>query len=161
MFCTAMTHLFGNPCDLDPILALAAERDVPVVEDAAQAYLATYRGKTVGTLTQIAAFSLQQTKQMTCGEGGFVLTSDEGLARRARLWADKGWSYGDSSPDHEFLGLNYRMTELQGAVALAQRNTANENADRAEAEAATAAEAKKTGWRDTQRGLAATDTRHL
>jgi perosamine synthetase len=114
------THLFGNPCDMDPILALARERGIPVVEDAAQAYLATYKGKLIGTLSELAAFSLQQTKHMTCGEGGFVLTRSDALARRARLWADKGWGYGDPSPDHEYLGLNYRMSELHGAVALAQ-----------------------------------------
>ncbi len=115
-----ITHLFGNPCDMHPIMALAKARGIPVVEDAAQAYLATYNGKLVGTIADIGAFSLQQTKQMTCGEGGFVITNSGDLARRARLWADKGWGYGDPSPDHEFLGLNYRMTELQAAVALAQ-----------------------------------------
>jgi dTDP-4-amino-4,6-dideoxygalactose transaminase len=115
-----VTHLFGNPCDMDPIIALARGRSLPVIEDAAQAYLATYGGRLIGTLTEIAAFSMQQTKHMTCGEGGFVITNDDALARRARLWADKGWGYGDESPDHDFLGLNYRMTELQAAVALAQ-----------------------------------------
>jgi perosamine synthetase len=115
-----VTHLFGNPCDMDPILALARERGVPVVEDSAQAYLATYRGALTGTLGDVAAFSLQQTKHITCGEGGFVVTRSEELARRARLWADKGWNYAPSDPDHEFLGLNYRMSELQAAVALAQ-----------------------------------------
>jgi perosamine synthetase len=115
-----VTHLFGNPCDMDPILTLARERRVAVIEDAAQAYLATYRGALTGTMGDIAAFSLQQTKHITCGEGGFVLTRSESLARRARLWADKGWDYASPDPDHEFLGLNYRMSELQGAVALAQ-----------------------------------------
>jgi perosamine synthetase len=115
-----VTHLFGNPCDMDPILALARDRGVAVIEDVAQAYLATYRGALTGTLGDIATFSLQQTKHITCGEGGFVLTGSEGLGRRARLWADKGWNYDPVDPDHEFLGLNYRMSELQGAVALAQ-----------------------------------------
>jgi perosamine synthetase len=115
-----VTHLFGNPCDMDPILTLAREWSVAVVEDAAQAYLATYRGALAGTMGEIAAFSLQQTKHITCGEGGFVLTRSEPLARRARVWADKGWNYAPVDPDHEFLGLNYRMSELQGAVALAQ-----------------------------------------
>lgn len=114
------THLFGNPCDMDPILALAAARGIPVLEDAAQAYLATYRGRLAGTMGELAAFSLQQTKHITCGEGGFVLTRSDALARRARVWADKGWNYDPVDPDHEFLGLNYRMSELQGAVALAQ-----------------------------------------
>lgn len=115
-----LTHLFGNPCDMDPILRLTGDRGIPVIEDSAQAYLATYHGRLVGTIGDIGAFSLQQTKAMTCGEGGFVITNSPELARRARLWADKGWGYEDESPDHEFLGLNYRMTELQAAVALAQ-----------------------------------------
>lgn len=115
-----VTHLFGNPCDMDPILALAAEHDIPVLEDAAQAYLSEYRGRLVGSLGAISTYSMHQVKHMTCGEGGFVLTHQESVARRARVWADKGWNYDPETPDHEFLGLNYRMSELQGAVALAQ-----------------------------------------
>jgi dTDP-4-amino-4,6-dideoxygalactose transaminase len=115
-----VTHLFGNPCDMDPILALARQRGVAVIEDASQAYLATYRGALAGTMGDIAAFSLQQTKHITCGEGGFVLTQSELLGRRARQWADKGFDYGSAAADHDFLGLNYRMSELQGAVALGQ-----------------------------------------
>lgn len=115
-----VTHLFGNPADMDPIMSLASVRGIPVIEDAAQAYLATYNGKLAGTIADIGCFSLQQTKHMTCGEGGFVITDSDELARRIRLWADKGWGYGDAAPDHEFLGLNYRMTELQAAVALGQ-----------------------------------------
>ena len=114
------THLFGNPCDMEPILTLARERGVAVIEDASQAYLATYRGALAGTMGDIAAFSLQQTKHITCGEGGFVLTRSDPLARRARLWADKGYDYTSAAADHDFLGLNYRMSELQGAVALGQ-----------------------------------------
>jgi len=115
-----VTHLFGNPCVMDPILALAAEHGLPVLEDSAQAYLATYKGRLCGTMGDIAAFSFQQGKHMTTGEGGMVLTGDPDLARRARVWADKGWNYDPKAPDHEFMGLNYRMTELQGAVGLAQ-----------------------------------------
>ncbi len=115
-----VTHLFGNPCDMDGILSLASRRGLAVIEDAAQAYLASYRGRLAGTIGDIAAFSLQQTKHITSGEGGFVLTRSPDLARRSRVWADKGWNYAEVDPDHEFLGLNYRMSELQGAVALAQ-----------------------------------------
>ena len=115
-----VTHLFGNPCDMDPIMALAAEHDLPVLEDTAQAYLATYKGRLCGTFGDIAAFSFQQGKHMTTGEGGMIISSDPELSRRARVWADKGWNYDPKAPDHEFMGLNYRMTELQGAVGLAQ-----------------------------------------
>ncbi|MDE2483406.1 MAG: DegT/DnrJ/EryC1/StrS family aminotransferase [bacterium] len=115
-----VTHLFGNPCEMDAILALARAHNIPVIEDAAQAFGARYRGRHVGTLGTIGCFSLQQGKHITCGEGGIVVTDDPALARRIRLFVNKGWPYGESQPDHEFLALNYRMSELQGAVALAQ-----------------------------------------
>jgi dTDP-4-amino-4,6-dideoxygalactose transaminase len=114
------THLFGNPCDMDGILALAAKHNLPVVEDCAQAFFATVNGRLVGTLGAIGAFSLQQGKHMTTGEGGMVLTADPALARHMVLFSDKAWGYGDKNPDHYFLAPNYRMTELQGAVARAQ-----------------------------------------
>ncbi|HME92383.1 MAG TPA: DegT/DnrJ/EryC1/StrS family aminotransferase, partial [Myxococcaceae bacterium] len=65
-------------------------------------------------------FSLQQGKHMTTGEGGVVISSDRRHARRMTLFSDKAWGYGDANPDHYFLALNYRMTDLQGAVARAQ-----------------------------------------
>ena len=115
-----VTHLFGNPCDMDPILELSRQHDLPVIEDACQAYLAEYRGKLVGTIGDIGCFSLQQGKHMTTGEGGIVIGSNGKYPRRMWLFVDKAWGYGDPKPDHYFLALNYRMTELQGAVALAQ-----------------------------------------
>jgi perosamine synthetase len=115
-----VTHLFGNPCEMDPIMALADRHGLPVIEDCAQAYLATAGGRMVGARGAIGCFSLQQGKHITAGEGGLVVTSDDALARRARLFIDKAWGYGDPAPDHYFLALNYRMSELQGAVALAQ-----------------------------------------
>lgn len=115
-----VTHLFGNPCQMGPIMTLADRHGLPVIEDCAQAYLAKSGGRTVGTIGAIACFSLQQGKHITSGEGGLVGTDDQALARRARLFIDKAWGYGDPEPDHYFLALNYRMSELQGAVALAQ-----------------------------------------
>lgn len=115
-----VTHLFGNPVDMDPIIELAQRAGVPVIEDAAQAFRAQYRGKEIGTIGAIGCFSFQQGKHMTSGEGGIVVTDDPALARRIRLLVDKAWGYGDPKPDHYFLALNYRMTELQGAVLLAQ-----------------------------------------
>ena len=115
-----VTHLFGNACDMDPIAALCADRKIPLIEDCAQAYGTTYKGKHVGTIGAIGCFSLQQGKHMSSGEGGMVVTADPALGRRMVLFSDKAWGYGDPKPDHYFLALNYRMTELQGAVALAQ-----------------------------------------
>ena len=115
-----VTHLFGNPAEMGPILELAARHGIPVIEDCAQAYGATYDGRPVGTLGAIGCFSLQQGKHITTGEGGMVVTDDAELGRRMRLFIDKAWGYGDEKPDHYFAALNARMTELQGAVALAQ-----------------------------------------
>jgi dTDP-4-amino-4,6-dideoxygalactose transaminase len=115
-----VTHLFGNPCDMEPILALANERGIPVIEDAAQSFLTTYDQRPAGALGRIGCFSLQQGKHMTTGEGGLVVTNDDTLARRMYLFINKAWGYGDAKPDHYFLALNYRMTELQGALGLAQ-----------------------------------------
>jgi dTDP-4-amino-4,6-dideoxygalactose transaminase len=115
-----VTHLFGNPCELAPILALARERGLPVIEDCAQAFGARYAGRRVGTLGALGTFSLQQGKHITTGEGGLVATGDDALARRLFLFINKAWGYGDEQPDHYFLALNGRMSELQGAVGAAQ-----------------------------------------
>ncbi len=115
-----VTHLFGNPCDMEAILALARSRNIPVIEDCAQAFGARYDGRPVGTMGAVGCFSLQQGKHITTGEGGLVVTDDDALARRMFLFINKGWGYGDAAPDHYFLALNYRMSELQGAVAVGQ-----------------------------------------
>jgi perosamine synthetase len=115
-----VTHLFGNPCEMDEIVGLAESRGIPVIEDCAQAFLAKSQGRYVGTIGTISCFSLQQGKHITTGEGGLVATDDPKLARLLNLFINKAWGYGDANPDHYFLALNYRMSELQGAVALGQ-----------------------------------------
>jgi perosamine synthetase len=115
-----VTHLFGNPCGMGEIMELASARRLPVIEDCAQAFLVRYDGRLVGTFGAIGCFSLQQGKHITTGEGGLVVTDDEALARRMYLFVNKGWGYGDPKPDHYSLALNYRLSELQGAVAVAQ-----------------------------------------
>lgn len=122
-----VTHLFGQPVDMDPILALARARGLSVIEDCAQAYLTRSGGRLAGTMGTIGCFSLQQGKHITTGEGGLVVTDDPHLARRMTLFVNKAWGYGDAHPDHEFLGLNYRLTELQGAVAIAQFERLQDN----------------------------------
>ena len=114
------THLFGNPCEMREIMQLARERNIPVIEDCAQSFLAEHDGEPTGSIGSIGCFSLQQGKHMTTGEGGIVTTDDENLARRMFLFINKAWGYGDAAPDHYFLALNYRLSELQGAVACAQ-----------------------------------------
>lgn len=115
-----VTHLFGNPCEMSAIMELASERGIPVIEDTAQSFLATVDGEYVGTIGAIGAFSFQQGKHMTTGEGGIVVTNDDALARRLYLCINKAWGYGDANPDHYFIALNYRMTELQAALAYEQ-----------------------------------------
>jgi dTDP-4-amino-4,6-dideoxygalactose transaminase len=115
-----VTHLFGNPCEMDDIMALARERNLPVIEDSAQTFLAKCGDKFAGTIGDIGCFSLQQGKHMTTGEGGMVVTNDDAIARRMFLYINKAWGYGDANPDHYFMALNYRMSELQAAVAFGQ-----------------------------------------
>jgi len=115
-----VTHLFGNPCEMKAIMELADSKNIPVIEDTAQSFLATCDGKYAGTIGKIGAFSFQQGKQMTTGEGGIVVTDDDEIARRMYLFINKAWGYGDQNPDHYFASLNYRMTELQAAVAYQQ-----------------------------------------
>lgn len=115
-----VTHLFGNPCEMEPIMKLAKSRNIPVIEDTAQAFMATYKEQYAGTIGDIGCFSLQQGKHITTGEGGIVVSNDDKFARHMYLYINKAWGYGDKNPDHYFAALNYRMSELQGAVAVAQ-----------------------------------------
>jgi perosamine synthetase len=115
-----VTHLFGNPCEMGPIMELAAKHDLFVIEDSAQTFLAEVDGKMAGTIGHVGCFSLQQGKHMTTGEGGMVVTNDDAIARRMFLYINKAWGYGDANADHYFMALNYRMSELQAAVALGQ-----------------------------------------
>ena len=115
-----VTHLFGNPCEMGPIMELAAKHNIPVIEDSAQTFLAKCGDKYAGAIGTIGCFSLQQGKHMTTGEGGMVVTNDEKIARHMFLYINKAWGYGDANADHYFMALNYRLSELQAAVALGQ-----------------------------------------
>ena len=126
--------LFGLSPDMDPIMALAKKHGLKVLEDNAECFLGEYKGKFVGTIGDCASYSLQNSKHITSGEGGIVITSDEDLAVRLRKIASLGYSGVSAtsgkvtrqeiqSPDysrHVSLGWNYRMPELCCAVALAQ-----------------------------------------
>jgi dTDP-4-amino-4,6-dideoxygalactose transaminase len=131
-----VTHLFGNPCEMREIMELANARNIPVIEDCAQSFLARHDGRYVGTFGAIGCFSMQQGKHMTTGEGGLVISNDEALARRMFLLINKAWGYGDQNPDHYFIALNYRISELQGAVAVAQLDKLQSVVDRRVASAA-------------------------
>jgi dTDP-4-amino-4,6-dideoxygalactose transaminase len=116
-----VTHVFGAPADMDPIMALAERHGLFVIEDCAQAHLATYKGRICGSIGHLGCFSFQQSKHMTTGDGGMVVTNeDKRFGRELRLCGDKGWPRSKGGRDHLFLAPNYHMTELQAAVGLAQ-----------------------------------------
>ncbi len=116
-----VVHLFGNPCDMDAILDISKRHGIPIIEDCSQAHMTRYKGRYVGTIGDIGAFSFQQSKHMTTGDGGMTVTDDETYWERMKLFADKGYSRGKHGPRaYVAHGMNYRMTELQGAVGLAQ-----------------------------------------
>ncbi len=112
-------HLYGHPSDMDEIVAVARKHQLYVVEDAAEAHGAEYKGKRVGSLSTIACFSFYGNKIITTGEGGMCLTSDEKLAERMRLLRDHAMCR-DKKYWHETIGFNYRMTNMQAAVGVAQ-----------------------------------------
>lgn len=116
-------HLAGQMCDMDALRKLADDHKLTLIEDCSQAYWAEYKGNLAGTMGDMACFSLQQSKHVTCGEGGLMVTRDAEFARTAALFADKAWPRDINqlgSGRFLFLSQNYRMSELQGAVALAQ-----------------------------------------
>lgn len=114
-------HLYGQAAAVEELRALADEYGIVLIEDCAQAYLTrTPSGKLAGTVGHLGCFSLQQSKHITAGDGGLTISNDPDLGRRARLFVDKAWPRDTNERVHLFLGLNYRMTELQAAVALAQ-----------------------------------------
>ena len=115
-----VVHHSGLPADMDAFLRLGREAGIPVVEDCAQAYYCSYQGKLAGTMGAINAFSLNHFKHITCGSGGMVLTNDDQLRYRASLFLDKCFQREEGVRNPFFLAPNYQMTELQGAVALAQ-----------------------------------------
>src|SRR5688572_5167691 len=116
-------HLAGNACDLRALRELAERHRLTLIEDCAQAHGARYAGRHVGTIGDFGCFSFNEFKHVSCGDGGIVVTDDEQAAHRLRLATDKGYDR-TASPDTirhtTFLANNYRMTELQAAVAVAQ-----------------------------------------
>lgn len=123
-------HLAGWPCDMDGIMALAAEHDLYVIEDCAQAHGTRYKGRSVGSIGHVGAWSFCQDKIMTTGgEGGMVTTNDEQLWRKMWAYKDHGKSYAavyetEHPPGyrwlHESFGTNWRMTEMQAVIGRIQ-----------------------------------------
>lgn len=114
-----LVHLYGHPCDMDPILRIANNYGIYVIEDCAEAHGAEYKGKKVGSFGDISCFSFYGNKIITTGEGGMCLTDDEELSLKMKILRDHGMS-PDRKYWHEVVGFNYRMTNLQAALGVAQ-----------------------------------------
>ena len=116
-------HLAGQPCDMNPILEVAEKYNLVIIEDCAQAHGSKYNGKFVGTIGNAGAFSLMSGKHMTSGgQGGMIITNNEELYWNAKRFADRGKPFGSNEKTNLFLGLNYRMTQLQAAIGRVQLN---------------------------------------
>jgi len=124
-------HIYGHPCDMDPLLDVARRRGAAVAEDAAEAHGALYGGRKCGSFGNLSAFSFFANKIVTTGEGGMVVTDDPDLAERCRYYRNMCFSLsGDRDFRHEDLGYNYRLTNLQAAVGLAQLERIEELVER-------------------------------
>jgi 8-amino-3,8-dideoxy-alpha-D-manno-octulosonate transaminase len=119
-------HLDNSPCDMDAIMEVARRHGVPVLEDAAQAMGIRYRGRALGTIGEVGAFSLQLEKNVTSGEGGLLFAGDEAIYLRAACYQDQGGQFVTSNGPgrhrdlEPFVGENLRMTEIAGAIAAVQ-----------------------------------------
>lgn len=110
-------HLFGQPAKMDALKEIAEDKGIFLVEDAAQAHGAEYKGQKAGSIGDMGCFSFYATKNMTTGEGGMITTNDQKLARKARLLRNHGQS---QKYHHDTLGYNYRMTEFCAAIGSVQ-----------------------------------------
>jgi len=122
-------HLYGHPCDMDAIMSIAKKHRIFVVEDCAEAIGSEYKGKKVGSIGDIAAFSFFGNKTITCGEGGMVLTNNKTLYERAVHFKGQGLA-AHREYWHDIIGYNYRMTNIAAAIGLAQLEQVDQFIDR-------------------------------
>ena len=131
-----IVSVYGLPCDLDEILEIAKQYDIPVIEDNAECFLSTYKGKMVGSLCDIASFSFENSKHISCGEGGMITTNNEKYAEQCRksgghgfkslkakdgaVKKDKNLLQHPSYERHDQIGWNYRLPEINSCIAYAQ-----------------------------------------
>lgn len=113
-----VVHMYGHPCDMGPIMELAKRHQLFVVEDCCQSHGATYEGQMTGSFGEFGVFSFYGNKIITSGEGGMLCTSSGNLAKRARIFCDNGFQIPRFI--HEVSGMNYRLTNVQAAIGLAQ-----------------------------------------
>lgn len=115
-------HYAGQPADMDPIRKIAEKYGIHVIEDAAEAHGALYKGKKAGSLSELACFSFYPNKNMTTGEGGMITTNDGELSEKMRMIRSHG---EDERYHHVILGYNYRMTDIQAALGIVQLSRLN------------------------------------
>ena len=120
-----VVHIYGLPTDMNPILELAEKHNLKIIEDAAEMHGQTYRGRPCGSFGDISTFSFYPNKHITTGEGGMIVTDDEVLAERCRSLRNLCFQ-PEKRFVHRELGWNFRMTNLQAAVGLAQLERLNE-----------------------------------
>lgn len=113
-------HIAGLPCDMDRILGIAKKYNLKVIEDACHSWGSKWKGKGTGALGDAGCFSFQMSKNLTCGEGGIILSDDQELADLCRSYTNCGRGKDRPWYEHYILGGNYRMTELQAAILLTQ-----------------------------------------
>jgi len=123
-------HMGGRPADLDQLTAVARKYDIALLEDAAHAHASAWRGQKVGTFGAGGTFSFQASKTMTAGEGGMIISNDDDFERLARSTHDCGRMPGEWFYSHYIYGSNYRLSEWQGAVLLAQLTRLDEQTAR-------------------------------
>ena len=112
-------HIYGHPCEMEAIMEIAEKHNLWVIEDAAEAHGAEYKGKKAGSIGHVSCFSFYANKIITTGEGGMVVTNEAKIAQQARLLKDLAFS-PEKRFLHTSLGFNYRMTNIQAAIGLAQ-----------------------------------------
>jgi dTDP-4-amino-4,6-dideoxygalactose transaminase len=113
-------HIYGQPAEMAPLTEIAKRRGIKIIEDAAQAHLAEYGGKRVGTLGDVAIFSFFPSKNMTvAGDGGMLTTNDDKVAATLRMLRDAGRAPGKKY-EHDIAGFNYRLSEIQSAIGRVQ-----------------------------------------
>ncbi|MEM7134493.1 MAG: DegT/DnrJ/EryC1/StrS family aminotransferase [Chloroflexota bacterium] len=123
-------HFAGHPVDMDALMPLAEKHGIGIVEDAAHAHGTTWRGRPVGGIGHVGSFSLQESKNLTAGEGGILITNDDDLAEKLWSFANQGRAIDGKWYEHEMLGSNLRITGWQAAILMGQLERFDEQLNR-------------------------------